>query len=106
MRSSVVISLGVSLCRTSPRRPGGEKTDPRDRRDARAVWFSADPDPAPTGRLARQSQADLPHLPGRRLELKKQTTAPEQDCGASSGATGVDWTTPVLEHGLRVRSAV
>ncbi len=55
LRSSAFVSLGVSLCRTSPRRPGGETTDPRDRRVARAVWLSADSDPAAAGRLARQS---------------------------------------------------
>ena len=55
LRSGAFVSLGVSLCRTSPRRPGGETTDPRDRRVARAVWLSADSDPAAAGRLARQS---------------------------------------------------
>src|SRR5258708_33056228 len=73
LRSGAFVSLGVSLCRTSPRRPGGETTDQGDRRDAGAVRFPADPDPTAARRLARQSQADLPHLPGRRPELEKQT---------------------------------
>ena len=106
LRSGAFVSLGVSLCRTSPRRPGGETADQRDRGDAGAVWVPADSDPAAAGRLARQSQAHLSHSSGRRLELEKQTTTAEQDGGPSSGAAGADWTTPVLEHGLRVRSAV
>ena len=105
LRSGAVVSIGVLLCGASARRPGGQTTDQRDRRDAGAVWISADSDPAATGRLARQSQVDLPHLPGRRLEFKKQTTAAEQD-GGRQEPTGADWTTPVLEHGLRQRSAV
>ena len=66
LRRGAAVSFGVSLCRTSPRRPGGETTDQRDRRDAGEIRFSADSDPAAAGRLARQSQAHLPHLSGRR----------------------------------------
>lgn len=66
LRGGVVGALGALLRGTSARRSRRAAADPRDRRDAGQVWISADTDPAAEGRLARQSQANLPYLQGRR----------------------------------------
>jgi hypothetical protein len=65
VRGGVVVALRALLRRTSTRRSRGAAAHPGDRRDAGALWISADTDPAAAGRLARQSQADLPYLQGR-----------------------------------------
>ena len=93
--------LGLSLSGPAARRSGGAATDERDCGDAGALRLRAHSRPAAARRLARQSQAHLPHLQGRRAEFKEQATAAHQDRGPSSAATAADWTTSVLEHGFR-----
>ncbi len=84
------VAEGVPVCRAAAGRPGGEAANKRDRRDAGKVWVLADTGVAQTRRLARQSQAYVPDLQGRRAKFKKEEATKAQSGGTSYGAACSD----------------